>query len=273
MTTVVDPSDPSDTPIHPSDSHKETKAMALLEARNLRKTYRLSRTNIVEALRGVDITIQAGEMVAIMGPSGSGKSTLMHLLGLLHSPDRDGGATPSLSIDGRDMATLNDGARTRIRAREMGFVFQSFNLVPTLTALENVALAGEYAGMRGRASRVAASAALDLVGLGDRAGHRPSELSGGEQQRAAIARALVNQPRLIMADEPTGNLDSARSAEVLALMRQFNRERGQTFILVTHDAEVGAACDRIIRMRDGLIVGEESAAGAARADSKDEVAA
>ena len=167
--------DPRNTP-----NDKETQAMALLEARDLRKTYRLSRTNVIEALRGVDVTIQAGEMVAIMGPSGSGKSTLMHILGLLHSPDRDGGATPSLSMDGRDMATLNDGARTRIRAREMGFVFQSYNLVPTLTALENVALAGEYAGMSGRAARVAASAALDLVGLGDRAGHRPSELSGGQ---------------------------------------------------------------------------------------------
>jgi len=233
--------------------------MALLEARDLRKTYRLSKSNVIEALRGVDVTIEAGEMVAIMGPSGSGKSTLMHILGLLHAPDGAVGglAAPTLRVDGSDMATLGDGARTRIRAHEMGFVFQSFNLVPTLTALENVALAGEYAGMSGRASRVAAAAALDLVGLGDRASHRPSELSGGQQQRAAIARALVNQPRLIMADEPTGNLDSARSAEVLALMRQFNREQGQTFVLVTHDAEVGAACDRIIRMRDGLIVGDE----------------
>lgn len=234
--------------------------MALLEARDLRKTYRLSRTNVIEALRGVDITIESGEMVAIMGPSGSGKSTLMHILGLLHTPDPavpGESPAPTLLIDGRDVATLGDGARTRIRASEMGFVFQSFNLVPTLTALENVALAGDYAGMSGAQARTAAAAALDLVGMGDRASHRPSELSGGEQQRAAIARALINKPRLIMADEPTGNLDSQRAAEVLALMRQFNREQGQTFVLVTHDAEVGAACDRIIRMRDGLIVGDE----------------
>jgi ABC-type lipoprotein export system ATPase subunit len=134
-----------------------------------------------------------------------------------------------------------------------------------LTAAENVALAGEYAGMGGAASRAAAADALALVGLSDRAGHRPSELSGGQQQRAAIARALVNKPRIILADEPTGNLDSQRAAEVLALMRQFNREQGQTFVLVTHDAEVGEACDRIIRMRDGLIVGDERTSGAALA--------
>jgi putative ABC transport system ATP-binding protein len=234
--------------------------MALLDAQELRKTYRLSKTNVVQALRGVDVTVEAGEMVAIMGPSGSGKSTLMHILGLLHSPDRasDGVPAPSLLIDGRDVSMLGDRARTRIRATEMGFVFQSFNLVPTLSALENVALAGEYAGLGGRAARAAAVSALDLVGLADRGSHRPAELSGGEQQRAAIARALVNRPKLILADEPTGNLDSARAAEVLGLMRQFNREQGQTFVLVTHDAEVGAMCDRIIRMRDGLVVGEDA---------------
>ena len=147
----------------------------------------------------------------------------------------------------------------------MGFVFQSFNLVPTLTALENVALAAEYAGTpRGRA-RVAARDALASVGLADRASHRPMELSGGEQQRVAIARALVNEPKLILGDEPTGNLDSARAGEVLALLRTFNRERGQTVVLVTHDAEVGATCDRIIRMRDGLIVADERVAPAIEA--------
>lgn len=231
--------------------------MALLEGRNLRKTYRLGRRNTVEALRGVDIIIEAGEMVAIMGPSGSGKSTLMHLLGLLHAPDRNDGPAPEVLIDGQSAANLSDRARTQMRAKTMGFVFQAFNLVPTLTALENVALAGEYAGVsRGRAT-AAAREALGWVGLAERSDHRPLELSGGEQQRVAIARSLVNEPALVLADEPTGNLDSGHAAEVLGLLRRFNRERGQTVVLVTHDAEVGAFCDRIIRMRDGLVVGDE----------------
>src|SRR5882757_9050494 len=204
--------------------------MALLEGRNLRKTYRLSRKNTIEALRGADVSIDAGEMVAIMGPSGSGKSTLMHILGLLHGPDQAGGPAPTLLVDGVDATTLSDSDRTRIRATKMGFVFQQFNLVPTLTAEENVALAAEYAGARGGPARTAAREALDLVGLADRGGHRPSELSGGEQQRVALARALVNKPTLVLADEPTGNLDSGRSEEILALLRTFNRERGQTFV-------------------------------------------
>jgi putative ABC transport system ATP-binding protein len=227
--------------------------MAILEGRNLRKTYRLSRKNTVEALKGVEVSIEKGEMVAIMGPSGSGKSTLMHILGLLHAPDLNHGPAPELYLDGENMASLSDNARTRIRARRMGFVFQDFNLVPTLTALENVQLACDYAGIRGKQAKQAGLEALALVGLGDRAGHKPAELSGGEQQRVALARALVNKPEILLADEPTGNLDSDRSAEVLALLRQFNREHGQTVVLVTHDAEVGAACDRIIRVRDGRI--------------------
>jgi putative ABC transport system ATP-binding protein len=231
--------------------------VAMLEGRNLRKTYRLSRQNSVEALAGVDIDIEAGEMVAIMGPSGSGKSTLMHILGLLHSPDRDALPAGELRIDGRDMTQLSDGERTKMRARQMGFVFQSFNLVPTLTAVENVALAAEYAGVPGRTARAKANEALAAVGLADRADHRPMELSGGEQQRVAISRSLVNQPKLLMGDEPTGNLDTKRSTEVLAMLRRLNRERGQTIILVTHDPEVGAACDRVVMMRDGLIVGNE----------------
>ena len=232
----------------------------LLEGRNLRKTYRLGRRSSIDALRGVDIHIERGEMVAIMGPSGSGKSTLMHILGLLHAPDLDsghgqdaGGPRPELWFDGRDMVALGEGERTRIRAREMGFVFQDFNLVPTLTAVDNVLLPCDYAGTGGHEARAAALEVLDLVGLGDRSGHRPAELSGGEQQRVAIARALVNRPSLVLADEPTGNLDSERSAEVLGLLRRFNREHGQTFILVTHDAEVGQACDRVVRMRDGRV--------------------
>jgi putative ABC transport system ATP-binding protein len=228
-------------------------ATALLEGRNLRKTYRLSRRNQVKALRGVELRIEPGEMVALMGPSGSGKSTLMHILGLLHSPDDGDGPPAELRIGGVDVTSMSERTRTRMRADTMGFVFQSYNLVPTLTAAENVALAGEYAGTGRRQAMTAASEALGWVGLAERAGHRPMELSGGEQQRVAIARSLVNKPKLLLADEPTGNLDSGHSQEVLALLRRFNKERGQTLLLVTHDAEVGAFCDRIIHMRDGLI--------------------
>ena len=229
---------------------------ALLEGRDLRKTYRLSRHNSLAALRGVDVDIQAGEMVAIMGPSGSGKSTLMHLLGLLHSPDTGDGPAPQLRFDGADVTRSSDGDRTRIRAKRMGFVFQSFNLVPTLTALENVMLAAEYAGIGKAMARRAALDALSWVGLVERQKHRPMELSGGEQQRVALARALVNQPTLVLADEPTGNLDSARSAEVLALLRRFNTERGQTTVIVTHDPRIAASTDRTIHMQDGLVEGE-----------------
>jgi ABC-type lipoprotein export system ATPase subunit len=226
--------------------------MPLLEGRDLRKTYRLSRSNAVAALRGVDINVERGEMIAIVGRSGSGKSTLMHILGLLHAPDMDGGSRPRLRFDGNDMVDVDESERTRIRARHMGFVFQDFNLVPTLTAIENVLLACGYAGMRGGEAKPKALEALDLVGLADRADHRPVELSGGEQQRVAIARALVNRPSLVLADEPTGNLDTERTDEVLALLDRLNRE-GQTFILVTHDADVAAACHRVIRMRDGSV--------------------
>jgi putative ABC transport system ATP-binding protein len=243
-----------------NDRTTKERTMNLIEATDLRKTYRLSRRTSIDALQGVDVSIAAGEMVAIMGPSGSGKSTLMHLLGLLHAPDTDDGPAPTLRVDGVDATTLSDGERTSIRARSMGFVFQSFNLVPTLTAEENVALAAEYAGTSGSAACVAARASLASVGLAERAGHRPMELSGGEQQRVAIARALVNDPKLILGDEPTGNLDSSRAAEVLGLLRRFNRERGQTVLIVTHDQEVGAACDRIIRMRDGRIIADERVA-------------
>jgi putative ABC transport system ATP-binding protein len=230
---------------------------ALLEARNLRKTYRMSRRNQVEALRGVDLDIGKGEMVAIMGPSGSGKSTLMHILGLLHSADRDGGPAPELRVNGTEVGDMTDRQRTRMRADAMGFVFQSYNLVPTLTALENVSLAGEYAGVPRAKAKGAAMEALGWVGLAERHSHRPMELSGGEQQRVAIARSLVNEPMLLLADEPTGNLDTARSQEVLEMLRRFNTERGQTLVLVTHELEVGEHCDRIIHMRDGLVEGIE----------------
>jgi putative ABC transport system ATP-binding protein len=232
--------------------------MAMLEARNLRKTYRLSRHNQVEALRGVDLTVEGGEMVAIMGPSGSGKSTLMHILGLLHRPDPNHGPAPELHLAGVDVTGLSDRRRTQMRARSMGFVFQSYNLVQTLTAVENVMLAAQYAGAPRAKARASAMEALGWVGLADRHQHRPMELSGGEQQRVAIARSLVNDPMLLLGDEPTGNLDSARSQEVLTMLRRFNRERGKTLLLVTHDEDVGRACDRIIHMRDGQCQGSET---------------
>ena len=240
--------------------------MAILEGRNLRKTYRLSRKNTVEALKGVEVMIEKGEMVAIMGPSGSGKSTLMHILGLLHAPDANHGPAPELYLGGENMASLSDNARTKIRARRMGFVFQDFNLVPTLTALENVTLACDYAGIGGKQAKEAGVAALALVGLADRAGHKPSELSGGEQQRVAIARALVNKPEIILADEPTGNLDSENGARILELLATLNAESGLTILLATHSPELAAAAHEIVQLRDGRIVaGGAATTGTTRA--------
>ena len=227
--------------------------MALLEGRNLRKTYRLSRRNTLQALCGVDVSIEPGEIVAIMGPSGSGKSTLMHILGLLHAPDSNHGPRPELSFNGRDMVALGEGERTRIRAREMGFVFQDFNLVPTLTALENVMLACDYAGVGGRNARQAALEALGLVGLSERAGHRPAELSGGEQQRVAIARAAANHPQVILADEPTGNLDPATSGLVFSALRELIRGEGAAGLIATHNHDLARRADRIVTIKDGLV--------------------
>ncbi len=227
--------------------------MTFLNARNLSKTYRLSRNNVVHALRGVDVTLEAGEMVGIVGPSGSGKSTLMHILGLLHSPDSGYDPPPSLVFDGTDVTALPDRERTRMRAERIGFVFQAFNLVTTLTTVENVALPAEYAGQRRKAARAAAAEVLETVGMGDRAGHRPMELSGGEQQRVAIARALVTGPALLLADEPTGNLDSENTGELLELLRRYNAEGRLTMVLVTHDPRVSDACSRVLTMQDGAI--------------------
>ena len=237
--------------------------MAFLQARNLHKTYRLSRHNVIRALRGVDVTIEQGEMVGIMGPSGCGKSTLMHIMGLLHSPDDDRYPPASLVIGGADVTDLPDRERTRMRAEQIGFVFQAFNLVPTLTAIENVALPAKYAGRPRSETRAAAADALRMVGLTDREGHRPMELSGGQQQRVAVARALVNEPALLLADEPTGNLDSESTDEILSLLLRFNAERGQTIVVVTHDARVGEACGRTLTMLDGVISGSLGASSEA----------
>jgi len=229
-------------------------ATPLLEGRNLRKTYRLSRRNQVKALRGVEIRIEPGEMVALMGPSGSGKSTLMHILGLLHSPDEEDGPPAELSIAGVDVTSMSERTRTRMRADTMGFVFQSYNLVPTLTAAENVALAGEYAGTGRREAMSAASEALGWVGLAERAGHRPMELSGGEQQRVAIAAAAARRAPLVLADEPTAELDERNEAIVLDEFRRLRADFGATVVVVTHSPAVAASADRVVEIRDGRVV-------------------
>jgi putative ABC transport system ATP-binding protein len=236
------------TPAGTIDAARAAPAVPVVEVRNLSKRYPLGKENFVDALRGATLTVDHGEMIAIMGPSGSGKSTLMHLIGCLDTPDEG-----EVWLSGRRVDQLRGRAVAHLRAREIGFIFQGFNLIPTLSAGENVALAGEYAGLaRGEAARRAREL-LGTVGLEDRLRHKPSELSGGQQQRVAIARALVNRPALILGDEPTGDLDTATSAETVDMMRRINVETRTTFILVTHNPEVAEACDRTVRMRDGVV--------------------
>jgi putative ABC transport system ATP-binding protein len=223
----------------------------VIAVRGLSKIYRMGDVE-VRALREVDLDLWPGEMVAIMGPSGSGKSTLMNLLGCLDTP-----TTGSYKLDGEDVSRLNDAQLAEIRCRKIGFVFQSFNLLPRTTALSNVELPLIYAGLSRRRRQQRAREMLELVGLGDRLQHRPNELSGGQQQRVAIARALSNHPALILADEPTGNLDSKTSHELMELFRRLNRDQGITIIFVTHNPETADYCQRVIAIRDGLIERDE----------------
>jgi len=224
-------------------------AAPLIDAEGLARDYHLGRTT-VQALRGVDVRIVAGELVALMGPSGCGKSTLLYLLGCLDTPSRG-----TYRLEGRDVSHLGAVERARLRNNRLGFVFQSFYLLPGFSALENVALPLIYRRGRPLMDEQAADA-LARVGLASRATHRPNELSGGERQRVAIARALVNQPTLLLADEPTGNLDSATGAEVMGLFRELWQD-GLTILLVTHDAQVAAIAQRTLHLRDGRIVREE----------------
>jgi len=222
--------------------------------RDVTKTYTMGELE-VHALRGVSFEVARGDYVAIMGPSGSGKSTLMNLIGCLDRP-----TTGTYSLDGIDVGTLDDDHLAAIRLKKLGFVFQGFNLLARTTAVKNVALPLFYAGRPQREREETAARMLAEVGLGDRGRHKPNELSGGQQQRVAIARALVNDPAVLLADEPTGNLDSQTSAEIMTLFRQLNRS-GRTIIMVTHDPETARNAERVIRVRDGLIVSDSPSAG------------
>jgi putative ABC transport system ATP-binding protein len=224
----------------------------ILKTEDLTKHYRVGKVD-VPALRGVSISIDEGEFVAIMGPSGCGKSTLLHLMGGLLSP-----SSGTIIIDGEDLSQVSDAKRTDIRRRKIGFVFQRFNLFPTLTAEGNLKLAEKiHSGNGGNAGN--RRDVLRLLKLEDKMHHKPLEMSGGEQQRVALARAIINSPAIILADEPTGNLDTENSKIVLEMFRELNEKFGQTIVMITHNPEAAAACSRVIRMRDGLVVDEASA--------------
>ena len=222
----------------------------MLKTEKLVKTYRMAQQE-VRALRGVSLLIEAGEMVAIMGPSGSGKSTLMTLLGCLDTPTSGG-----LSLDGVDVSSATEVELSLIRNRKIGFVFQSFHLLPDMTALENVALPLFYARRPKTERQEKAQAALEKVGLGDRLDHRPLELSGGQQQRVSVARALVNEPALLLADEPTGALDTRTSYEIMRLLQELN-DHGTTLVIITHEPDIARCCRRIVVLRDGVIESDE----------------
>jgi len=224
---------------------------AMVEANDLEKTYAAGGAT-VHALRGVKLSIPRGEMVAIMGPSGCGKTTLLNCLSGLDEFD-----SGEIFVAGESISGMSDRRRTRLRAERMGFIFQTYNLIPVLSGVENVELPLLVAGVRPKEARRLALSALDMVGLTDQMNKRPNEMSGGQQQRVTVARSLVNEPAIVWADEPTGALDSETSAEVMDLLVNLNSEKGQTFVLVTHDASVARRADRIVRMRDGKIEGDE----------------
>jgi ABC-type lipoprotein export system ATPase subunit len=226
----------------------------MIEGRKVFKTYDTGTTKL-DALKGIDFVVRKGEMVAVMGPSGCGKTTLLNCLSGL-----DDVTSGQILLEGQDLANLNDRKRTDYRARRMGFIFQVFNLLPVLNAVENVELPLLVSGVRPKVAREKANEALRTVGLQQWAHHRPGELSGGQRQRVTIARSMVNNPAIVWADEPTGSLDSKTAGEIMDLMRELNQKDQLTFVLVTHDAGVGARCDRIVRMRDGMIVDESGAA-------------
>jgi putative ABC transport system ATP-binding protein len=220
----------------------------ILEAKNLKKRYALGRENVVHALNGADLTVLEGDFVSLIGASGSGKSTLLHILGFMDRADEG-----ELRFEGRLVTGLKESEMTRIRSTEVGFIFQSFNLIPSLSAWENVAFPARFvSGVSAAQRKARALELLDAVGLGDRAGHRPGELSGGQRQRVAIARSLINQPKILLADEPTGNLDSRTGAQIMELFAGLNAA-GQTIILVTHNPEIAAQTQKVYRMKDGIL--------------------
>jgi ABC-type lipoprotein export system ATPase subunit len=243
-----------------SDSvmREEGAGTAMVEARNVDKTYAANGVR-VHALRDVDLRIGRGEMVAVMGPSGSGKTTLLNCLSGLD--EFDGG---EVFVGGESISGMSDRKRTRFRAQKMGFIFQTYNLIPVLSAVENVELPLLVAGARPREARRRAMSVLETVGVPEQAHKRPNEMSGGQQQRVTVARALVNTPAIVWADEPTGALDSETSAEIVDLLVRLNKEQGQTFVLVTHDASVARRAHRIVRMRDGRIEGDGPTGGGGR---------
>lgn len=221
-----------------------------MQATGVWKLY-ASGTSTVEAVRGVDVTLKVGEMVAIMGPSGCGKTTLLNVLSGIDVP-----SAGDVFVDGRPLFGVSDNERTTMRSNYLGFIFQDFNLLPVLSAVENVELPLLLLGVAASEARSRAMQALTDVGLAERSQHRPAELSGGQQQRVAVARAVVHRPAVILCDEPTGNLDSKTSEEVLALLKRINEEHQTTFLIVTHDARIAELCDRVLQMEDGLIIGD-----------------